>query len=554
MSIKKTLATLMAGSMMAGLALVATAGSAAAVDEGPVLPGGIYWFSTVGSLASQTPATQVFGGTSATTGGPTGNGRPWVSLTTENACPAGTATMVQYVRIPQAGVPENDWVQVQMGAVATLKDADGRFYTTTTGQADRLSKSEVITYLNANSGTGTFPFLSTCHDAAGNPLGVFRTTLAMTGLTAATLSWTLDTPLFEGIKADSTTTLAVSASTVELGTSVDLTATVAPAAGTGSVEFFNGATSLGTAPVTAGVAVLSTTALPVGAASITAVYSGDAAYKTSTSAPAAVTVTAVAARTTTTTLAVSPVSGDAYAPVTFTTTVVASAGAANGTVTFKDGAVSLGSVPVVGGVVADFTTNVLGAGAHSLVAEFVGTAPYSSSTSAPVAADYVLAGAVDEQTVTVSIPAGTISITTPYTPAAPLALGTAVLDPSDSTFSASAPFENIVITDTRAGNLGFNASVVSGSFVNAAGESFGGGYAGLTDLSATQVVGNALLASDVIVTNHVPATDGLDVPKVFASYPANRATGTAHLQGTFGIDQVPTSVKPGLYTATVTFT
>jgi len=351
----------------------------------------------------------------------------------------------------------------------------------------------------------------------------------------------------------STTTLTASAATVEAGTAVDLTATVAPAGANGDVEFFAGAVSLGTATPAAGVATLSTSALPVGINAVTAVFAGGNGYGASTSAPVSVEVTPVAARTTTTTLVVTPDSGPAYQAVTLTSTVVASSGAANGTVTFKDGTTSLGSVTVTAGVVPTFTTNVLGAGAHSLVAEFVGTAPYGNSASAAVAATYTLVGAVDEQTVTVEIPAGTISITTPYTPAAPLALGVATLDPSDSTFSASAPFNDIVITDTRAGNLGFTASVVSGAFVGATG-SFPGLHAGLTGLTPVQVVGNALQASNVVVTNHAPFTDGLDVPKVFATYAAGQSVGTAAMYGTFGVDQVPTSVAPGLYTATVTFT
>ncbi|WP_407344672.1 hypothetical protein [Pengzhenrongella phosphoraccumulans] len=130
----------------------------------------------------------------------------------------------------------------------------------------------------------------------------------------------------------------------------------------------------------------------------------------------------------------------------------------------------------------------------------------------------------------------------------------ALLDAADSTYSASAPFTDIVITDTRAGNLGFTASVVSGAFTNATGGSFGGQYAGLTGLAATQVAGNALLATDLVLTNNAPFTAGLATPKVFAQHAAGTPIGTANLAGVFGIDGVPTSVTPGLYTATVTFT
>lgn len=547
MKLRKALSGVIAGAVLAGTALVAGAGPAAANDEGTLLPGGIYWFNQVGELSTQSPATQIKSGS--------GTVRPWSTLTTENACPAGTAQMYNYIRVPQTGVPENDWPQIVMGATTTTADAEGRYYTTTTAQADRMGKPEVVAYLQtAPSNTGTFPFISVCRDAMGNPTGYFRTTVEISGTTSTTLSWTIQAPDFAGVKVASTTTVAASASSVESGSPVDLTATVTPAAATGTVEFFAGATSLGTATLTGGTAVLTTSALPVGSAAVTAVYAGDAGTNGSTSAPITVEVTPVAPRATTTTVALDPVSGPAYSAVTVTCTVAAGSGAANGTVRILDGATQLTTIPVVNGVVDPYTTNALGAGDHSITCAFTGVAPYTDSVSSAVTASYALAGASDEQTVTVEIPVGAITITSPYTPAAPLELGTAILDTADSTYSASAPFNDIVITDTRSGNLGFTASVISSAFAGPGGESFPAVHAGLTGLVATQVAGNALQASDVVLTDHAPFTDGLAAPKVFATYAAGTSLGTVDIDGVFGVDQVPTSVKPGLYTATVTFT
>jgi hypothetical protein len=59
------------------------------------------------------------------------------------------------------------------------------------------------------------------------------------------------------------------------GSPVQFTATVSPGTATGTVEFFDGATSLGTAPVSTSTAVLSTSSLAAGNHSITAQYSGD---------------------------------------------------------------------------------------------------------------------------------------------------------------------------------------------------------------------------------------------------------------------------------------
>ncbi len=357
------------------------------------------------------------------------------------------------------------------------------------------------------------------------------------------------------------TTLTAAPTSVEQGTTVNLTADVTPSTGaddpTGSVEFFNGATSLGIDNTLTpnGVGTFSTSALPVGTNNVTAVYTPAAGFTGSTSAPVAVTVSPVAARPTTSALTVSPVSGPAYKAVTLTCDVAAGASSAVGTANFTDKGVAIGSAPVSGGQ-AVFTTSAASApGAHSFVCNFVGTAPYSNSSSTAVAASYdVVGGAVpDEQTVTVDIPPGAIVITTPYTPTNPLYLGVAVLNPTTSTYSASAAFDKVVISDTRAGNLGFTASLIAGTFTNGTG-TFPGSHAGFTGVTAGQVAGNAMQASNVVVTNTAPFAPGLGTLREFARYAPGQPTGSVNVTATFGIAGVPTSVQPGLYTSTVTFT
>jgi hypothetical protein len=94
-----------------------------------------------------------------------------------------------------------------------------------------------------------------------------------------------------------TTTVTASASSPLLGDTVTLTATVGtdPGAGTptGSVQFQVDGSNLGSpVPLVNGGASLSTAALPVGAHTVTALYSGSAGFLPSQSAPAAVTVLA----------------------------------------------------------------------------------------------------------------------------------------------------------------------------------------------------------------------------------------------------------------------
>ncbi len=66
--------------------------------------------------------------------------------------------------------------------------------------------------------------------------------------------------------------------------------TTGPASPTGTVEFFDGSTLLGSGTVSNDVATLITTALPLGTSSITATYEGDTNYAGSTSPAVSVTV------------------------------------------------------------------------------------------------------------------------------------------------------------------------------------------------------------------------------------------------------------------------
>lgn len=90
-----------------------------------------------------------------------------------------------------------------------------------------------------------------------------------------------------------TATAVTGPATANTSAGIELTATVAPATATGTVQFKDGTTNLGT-PVTLtnGVAKITQIFETAGGHSITAVYSGDAANATSTSAPHVVTVTA----------------------------------------------------------------------------------------------------------------------------------------------------------------------------------------------------------------------------------------------------------------------
>ncbi|TMQ73690.1 MAG: hypothetical protein E6K81_03405, partial [Candidatus Eisenbacteria bacterium] len=90
---------------------------------------------------------------------------------------------------------------------------------------------------------------------------------------------------FTVILSPTTTVLQSSANPSTWGAQVVLEATVAPAAATGTVRFFDGVTPLGTAPVSGGLATLSVNTLAVGQHELTASYDGGAWYAGSSSAP-----------------------------------------------------------------------------------------------------------------------------------------------------------------------------------------------------------------------------------------------------------------------------
>ncbi|EGP06553.1 hypothetical protein CSIRO_3809 [Bradyrhizobiaceae bacterium SG-6C] len=177
------------------------------------------------------------------------------------------------------------------------------------------------------------------------------------------------------------TSIGSSANPSPFGQTVTFTATVTGTNPTGTVQFLDGATLLGSGIVVAGSATFSTSALSAGPHSITAVYGGDANNNGSTSSALSQTISL---STTTTTLASSQNPSDVGKPVTFTASVTSGAGApTGGTVTFMDGATTLGSASVSAGV-ATLTSTSLALGSHSITASFSGSPGFTSGTSSPL--------------------------------------------------------------------------------------------------------------------------------------------------------------------------
>ena len=187
----------------------------------------------------------------------------------------------------------------------------------------------------------------------------------------------VSTPISQVVnQVSSTVTLASSLNPSTFGASVTLTATVTSGA-TGTVTFHEGATTLGTGTISGGIARLTTSALAVGTHSITAQYGGDSNHSASVSTAVSQVVNkATSAVTLTSSLNPSTFG----ASVTFTATVTSGA---TGSVTFRDGATSVGTGTISGGV-ATLAISSLAVGTHSITAHYAGDANYGDATSSAV--------------------------------------------------------------------------------------------------------------------------------------------------------------------------
>jgi sugar lactone lactonase YvrE len=173
-----------------------------------------------------------------------------------------------------------------------------------------------------------------------------------------------------------TTTLTSTPNPAFAGTAVSLIATVTPTKATGTVQFLDGTTVLGTGTLSNGLASLATSALTQGTHSITAVYGGDSADAGSTSGALSQSMKLSAGMT----AGLNPSPGTTGQNVTLTANVNA---AATGTVTFSDGNTTLATVAVTSGTAA-YTTTSLTQGSHTLGISYSGDSTYmSQSTTVP---------------------------------------------------------------------------------------------------------------------------------------------------------------------------
>jgi hypothetical protein len=194
-----------------------------------------------------------------------------------------------------------------------------------------------------------------------------------------------------GAAATPSITIASSRNPSSVGQSVTLTATLGMSAGavSGTVQFYDGATLLGTSPIVSGAARFTTTAFAAGSHAITVRYLG------TESAPPAISgvfVQAVGAsgwknRTSSTTLSASPNPSALGGSVMLTANISGSSGTPAGAVLFMVNGEVVGSGPVALTAIsgstarATFVLNGLAGGRHMVTATYLGSSNYKGSTA-----------------------------------------------------------------------------------------------------------------------------------------------------------------------------
>jgi hypothetical protein len=204
------------------------------------------------------------------------------------------------------------------------------------------------------------------------------TTHFMTAVYSGDSSYTSSPPLplTQVVKPVPTVSVVSSLNPSINGQQVSFSATLVPAAATGTIQFLDGGTVLGSAPVSAGAAAFLTSALSTGAHSITAIYSGDGTYGPAASTALSQTVNAKTVTTTTVTSSANPSS--VGASVTFSASV--SPSTATGTVQFLDGTTVLSAATLVSGG-ASFSSSTLTGGVHPITVAYAGDTINAASSS-----------------------------------------------------------------------------------------------------------------------------------------------------------------------------
>ena len=368
------------------------------------------------------------------------------ALLTYTSLETGTTERIYIPFDVRVGDPDCQWVNNKTTTTITL---NANSNPSTLGQATILTATVIPA-----TATGAVTFFDGATMLGSSTLSAGVATLSVTTLAVGTHSITVvyngdsdctgSTAVLSLVVNTKPTTVVVTADVnpSPFGKTVTFTATVAPAAATGSVTFLDGTTALGSAALNAGSAKLSVPALSIGTHSITAAYGGDATYASSTSS---VLTETIGGATSTIVLSVNPPSATWGGAITLTASV--SPLTATGTVTFfsvvwtenSSSAAPLGTVPLAGGTAA-LSLSGISVGTYNLWVTYSGD-DFTAGSTSPVV------------TLTVTPAFSAVSIVSNQNPS------------SYSSPAAGPLFTASVVPASATGNVSFVASPAGGGMV-----------------------------------------------------------------------------------------
>lgn len=495
-----------------------------------------------------------------------GDGTTVMNLVSSGPCLHGSEFQVFVTGsgLPAAGVAVTDSTPVS----ALTLDSGGGYDVTVLSSMDSIAAAQSP----AATLSGDYTFTGRCTDAPGGPaLDSYVGTVTFTANAGASATYVAKVQVQFGYFT--VTALAASpGGPVTAGTAVTFTAHVSssPVGGAiGTVQLKDGGSNLGASATvdTSGNATITVPLTNSGDNSITAAFTGKAAFITdSVSPPLVITVNGVPADATTTALSLSPAAAATSDTVTFTATVADTphpTTAPHGTVQFTDHGTPLGSPVAIDSAGRATYAHTLSAGDHSLAASFVPTDPAAFRPSVSAGEPYTVtqaAGTSQDIQTTVDPGALTISVADTTT----VVLPSPLLNATATFLTTSGQLHPVTVTDTRAGSPGWVLSGQVSDFTNSgsaattpiSGSNLGWSPAVL-DHSAGQVIvaGHQVDPAQPPVLTDLAASDprGLSTSRQLATAAAGQGTGTAHLSAQVTLN-VPTSVQAGTYEATLTLT
>ncbi len=352
-------------------------------------------------LTAITPSTNALVSTATTT---CALGTPGLALATDcivGAVFAPTASGPLTANIDVTSAAINSPVDIELigtASASTTTSLTSNVNPSNVGQSVTFTATVAIADGGGAPSSGTVTFMDGATDLSGPvtlsggvatyttstlAIGTHAMTAVYSGDTADDVAGSTSAVYTQDVQAVTTITLTSSLNPSNYGATVTFAASVSsnstiPA--TGTVNFLDGATTIGTGTLSGNpaVATYSTKTLSIGTHSITATYAGDTNNGAATSTALSQVVNQ--AQTATTVTAV-PNPGIAGKPIAITATVNVTAGSTTptGTVTFTSGTTALGSTALTNGTAV--INPVLAPGTYQIVATYTGDTDDAGSAS-----------------------------------------------------------------------------------------------------------------------------------------------------------------------------